>query len=345
MPEREIAMTNTKITSETFLDSKELREQAMDKIEVLEKVKQLFLIPEFECMTVKQISDYFEVDTETIQKQYQRNKDEFDSDGTILKTPTMLKSTNWTRCPISKIDSTKNFATFYFTNGDMLVVPNRGTKCFPKRAILRMGMLLRDSRVAREIRDQLLNTFENTTEEQRTASINEEENLVGNIVRATLNSDMTTAIASLTEYISYKNRYIAEIESHNAELTQINENLNNEVTQKDAVIEEVKPKTEFYDAVAETSRLVDVGEFAKIVYKEFGKDLGRNGMYKWFRENGYIRDNNVPYQKYVTAGYFVGKMIYGKIGGHPEPKPKLFITGKGQQFILTKLKEAFPKQV
>lgn len=39
-----------------------------------------------------------------------------------------------------------------------LRVPNVGIRLFPKRAVLRLGMLLRDSRVAQEVRTQLLAT-------------------------------------------------------------------------------------------------------------------------------------------------------------------------------------------
>lgn len=341
-------MANTKITAESFLDSKELREQTMDKIEVLEKVKQLFLIPELECMTVKQVADYFEVDSDTIKKQYQRNQEEFDSDGTCIKTLGDFKSLSGTRCPTLKMAQRRGFLEITLSDDTTLSIPNCGIKCYPKRAILRMGMLLQDSRIAREIRGQLLNTFEHTTEEQRVTSINEEENLVGNIVRATLNSDMTTAIASLTEYIGYKNRYIAEIKQYNTELVQKNESLNSEVSglqeevaAKNTIITETKPKVEFYDAVADTNHLIDVGQFAKILFDKSGISLGRNRLYEWLRRHYYIRSNNEPYQQYVEAGYFVGKMVWIQIGEHYEPKPKTFITGKGQQFILKKLKEEY----
>ncbi len=336
-------MANIKITAESFLDSKELREQAMSKIEVLEKVKQLFLIPELECMTVRQVADYFEVDFETVKWQYKNNRDEFDGDGVCTKKPSDIQSLSGSQTPTLKMAQRRGFLEITLPDNTTLSIPNCGVKCFPKRAILRMGMLLRDSRVAREIRDQLLNTFEHATQEQRVTEIKNEQKLRDAIWDAWSSNNIDDVMKASAALDGYRRRYITQLEHHNAELVQTNESLNNEVAQKDAVIEEAKPKTEFYDAVAETSRLVDVGEFAKIVYKEFGKDLGRNGMYKWFRENGYIRENNVPYQKYVTAGYFVGKMVYVKIGRYPEPRPKLYITGKGQQYILAKLKEAFPK--
>lgn len=37
-------------------------------------------------MTVKQVAEYFQVDTEVIKKVYQNNKDEIESDGTIIKS-------------------------------------------------------------------------------------------------------------------------------------------------------------------------------------------------------------------------------------------------------------------
>ena len=44
-----------------------------------------------------------------------------------------------------------------FDNGKILTISNAGIKVFPKRAILRIGMLLTGSEVSSEIRSQLLN--------------------------------------------------------------------------------------------------------------------------------------------------------------------------------------------
>ncbi|PDY07989.1 hypothetical protein COM83_33620, partial [Bacillus cereus] len=48
---------------------------------------------------------------------------------------------------------------------------------FPKRAILRVGMLLRDSEVAKEVRNQLLNIEEHTATEVKTYEIDYEQQL------------------------------------------------------------------------------------------------------------------------------------------------------------------------
>ncbi|MCC2363915.1 Bro-N domain-containing protein [Bacillus cereus] len=50
---------------------------------------------------------------------------------------------------------------------------------FPKRAILRVGMLLRDSEVAKEVRTQLLNIKENTVTDVKTYEIDYEQEVLG----------------------------------------------------------------------------------------------------------------------------------------------------------------------
>lgn len=52
-------------------------------------------------------------------------------------------------------------------DGVTLSIPNGGIYLFSKRAVLRFGMLLQGSEVAREVRTQLLNIFDQATEEQR----------------------------------------------------------------------------------------------------------------------------------------------------------------------------------
>lgn len=79
-----------------------------------------------------------------------------------------------------------------------------------QRAILRIGMLLRDSTVAKEVRTQLLNVFESTTEPQRMEAIDHENTLLLAVVRA--NSPAESAIA-LAEYKRYMDRHVAELET------------------------------------------------------------------------------------------------------------------------------------
>lgn len=216
-------MTNTKITAESFLDNKKLREQTMERIEILDKVKQLFLIPELECMTVKQVADYFEVELETIQWQYKNNKDEFDEDGVSVKKLTDFKSLGCSLTTSLKMATGRGFLELSFSDGTVVVVPNGGIKCFPKRAVLRMGMLLRDSRVAKEIRTQLLNTFERATVEQRTQTLDEEEYILLDMMRAYKKHDITGVLAAANKQDEMNKRYINSLRQENTNLEKENE--------------------------------------------------------------------------------------------------------------------------
>lgn len=233
-------MTTTKITAESFLDNKELREEAMSRVEVLDKVKQLVLIPELECMTVKQVADYFEVPVKTITSQYNYNKDEFDSDGVHLKRLNDFKISSDLTSITRNSSQQGGGLIVSLGNGTEIKIPNCGVKCFPKRAVLRMGMLLRDSAIAAEVRTQILNGYEKLTPEQRTAQIDQEENLVGTIIRAALKGDQESTIGTFAEYIGFKNRYIAEIEKHNEELTQENAKISEQKKKVDKTNQDLK---------------------------------------------------------------------------------------------------------
>ena len=70
--------------------------------------------------------------------------------------------------------------------------------------------------------------------------------------------------------------------------------------EKEAKIAELTPKAEFYDTVANTESLLSMGDVAKTL--DMG--IGRNKLYKFLRNKNVLMDNNIPYQKYVDAGYF-----------------------------------------
>lgn len=63
----------------------------------------------------------------------------------------------------------------------------------------------------------------------------------------------------------------------------------------------LQPKADFYDRVVESDTALDIGKVAKVL----GYDgIGRNNLFKILREEGWLMDNNAPYQEYVNRGYF-----------------------------------------
>jgi len=195
-----------------LIDQKDLREKYIGRLEVLDKVKTLFLIPKMEVMTTKMIAEYFEVGIETIKKCYQRNKEEIDSDGTKIVTPLDLK------VHLVPISSSQCEKTFSLENGNLISIANRGIRCFSKRAVLRVAMLLRDSEVAREVRTQLLNTFEHSAVEHRTAEIDNETDLLISLAKSYVARDFDAFALANQNYIVYQNRNIEALSQENEKL-------------------------------------------------------------------------------------------------------------------------------
>ena len=64
--------------------------------------------------------------------------------------------------------------------------------------------------------------------------------------------------------------------------------------------EEMKPKAEFYDAVTGGPTTLEVGTVAKIL----NCGIGRNKLFEFLKNEGILDGRNIPYQRYVDAGYF-----------------------------------------
>ncbi len=105
-------------------------------------------------------------------------------------------------------------------------------------------------------------------------------------------------------------------------------------------IEAQKPLVDFAKHVTESSDSVDVGEFSKIVKNE-KIDIGRNRLFQWLRENKYLMDTNIPYQKYINNGYFSVIEITKSTAYGTKVFPKTLITGRGQVVLVEKLRNEF----
>ena len=208
-----------------LIERKDLREQVIDRVEVLDKVKQLFLIPGMDVMTIKQVAEYYEVGYDTFQKCYKRNETEFKEDGVNLKKQTEFKRNG------HYVRSVKMQGKSVFTldSGQSVEVNNRGAIVFPKRAILRAGMLLRDSNIAREVRTQLLNLFEKINDEQRVIDIEHEQDLYLRLGRAAAEGTKEEYMEAAKAVFDYKNRYINTLNEDNINLTTSNRMLTAEI--------------------------------------------------------------------------------------------------------------------
>jgi len=91
-------------------------------------------------------------------------------------------------------------------------------------------------------------------------------------------------------------------------------------------VKELAPKAEVYDQISNCDNLKTVGEVAKLI------GSGEHRLFHFMRENGIIMPNTtIPYQKYITAGYF--KVKTHPIAGQNRNYTQSFFTSKGELWI------------
>ncbi|WP_260984938.1 BRO family protein [Bacillus thuringiensis] len=148
-------------------------------MEVLERVKNLLLLPELEMATTQQVADFYGVSLDTIKWVVKRNRDELVTDGYNTLTGKESSNLYGDKLSLKKIEAQKGKYVVTLRNNVEVSFSNRSNGFFPKRAILRVGMLLRDSEVAKEVRTQLLNIEEHTATEVKTYEIDYEQEVLG----------------------------------------------------------------------------------------------------------------------------------------------------------------------
>lgn len=191
-----------------LVENKELREELIGRVEVLDRVGNLLLLDELEMATVDMVANYYEEDKSTIEMCISNHRDEVESDGYATYKGKDIEEM------LSHVTKsllvTKNRANFKVMNesGEVILSGGgRGVALFPKRAILRIGMLLQKSEVAKEVRTQLLNVVEivkENNDEMLVQEIDKEKQLYMNIMFA--QNDAERAIA-INEHLKYMNRY------------------------------------------------------------------------------------------------------------------------------------------
>ncbi len=113
------------------------------------------------------------------------------------------------------------------------------------------------------------------------------------------------------------------------------------IEQKDKLIEAMKPKALFADAVSASYTSILVGEMAKLL-KQNGVEIGQKRFFAWLRDNGYLikrngADRNMPTQRAMEQGLFEIKESNvqnpdGSVRITRTPK----VTGKGQIYFVNK---------
>lgn len=174
-----------------LLDNKQMREELSGRIEVLDKVGKLVLLPNDFGATTEMVANYFEVGSiSAIKSLVKDNRKELEENG-------------------YKVVSTKDFDSSFKELAN-ISPKSRTVALFTKRTILNIAMLLRDSEVAKEIRKQLLNVMENKqAQDEFKFNVNTEKELMLEVMMADTEEQRMIA---MSKYREFKNRYINKLE-------------------------------------------------------------------------------------------------------------------------------------
>ena len=131
---------------------------------------------------------------------------------------------------------------------------------------------------------------------------------------------LARAVIVAQRKIEERNRRLAEMEST--------------VAAQSAQLEEQKPKVLFAESVESSPDSLMLGGFAHDL-RQNGVDIGRNRLFKWMREHGYLYKGgelrNEPKQAYVDCGWFEVKTVtFTKRDGTRGVGRTTKLTGRGR---------------
>ncbi|MFE9533075.1 hypothetical protein [Streptomyces sp. NPDC006691] len=132
-----------------LLESRTLRADHVGRVDVLEKVRALRLLPDGTHLSTDGVARYFEVPTEAVNSVVKRHRDELHSNG--LRT---LKGDELQAFEMANLAISENGRDRSYPQG------RAHLRLYTRRTVLNIAMLLRDSEVARCVRAYLLDTEE-----------------------------------------------------------------------------------------------------------------------------------------------------------------------------------------
>ena len=200
------------LNEELLINNKEERDKYINRINVLEQVKNIITLPNTSKLTTTQVAEYFNVDNTTIEnyyklKKFKSLKEELIEDGLKLeKYSEIIEMTGL------------NYKTL-LSNG--FKISKRGSYIFTKRCILRIAMVMRNNSIAKEVRTRLLDIIHDTEKNNPKIinniinEIRDEQQIQKELIEAVMCGDFAKETQLKTELIGLKNKRITELEKEN----------------------------------------------------------------------------------------------------------------------------------
>ena len=103
-------------------------------------------------------------------------------------------------------------------------------------------------------------------------------------------------------------------------------------------VKRMKPKEEFFDAVADSKDAIEIGKVAKVLNFP---GIGRNKLFEILRKKGILMKDNIPYQKFIDNGCFrTIEQKYSLPDGETRISIKTLVYQKGVDYIRKVLETA-----
>jgi uncharacterized coiled-coil protein SlyX len=139
-------------TEIALLESRAMRVEHAGRVEALDKVKALALLPDSIHVSTEGVARYFEVSTEVVKKVTQRHREELTENGMHV-----LKGSDLGEYQRDSLSLSYEGEVSYPQRRSSLTL-------FTRRTVLNIAMLLRDSDIARRVRTHLLDAEESLRE-------------------------------------------------------------------------------------------------------------------------------------------------------------------------------------
>ena len=156
--------------------------------------------------------------------------------------------------------------------------------------------------------------------------------------RKWITAEVLPAIRKTGAYLTDEKAY--DITHNPQSLADLLMQAGQQLKQKEIIIQEMRPKALFADAVATADTSILIGDLAKLI-KQNGHDIGQKRLFEWLRNHDYLiksgNSKNMPTQRSMELKLFeVKERTINNPDGSVRITKTTKVTGKGQQYFINK---------
>lgn len=201
-----------------ILEKEELRQEILNNsrsLNIMNKYKTITTINNMEYETLDRVAEYFEVDYDCIKRLIQRHKEELINNGLLI-----LNGNKTRKFLVENKILLTNYRGYFISDNRRFA--NKSNTLVNKRCFLNIAMLLRDSKVAQEIRSKILSIILNENSDNETLIINNTELLEKIEEQNKTINELLKMIEGLSDKIDNLNENSKTLTTKNDDVTVIN---------------------------------------------------------------------------------------------------------------------------